>query len=175
MKKFLCMLLAALLALCPLFALATESRENEDIQDTKIVEEEPIDPEEEPVVPPVDIVDDTEDVEKLREELQTVFRLNIRYIYVDGTMAADPYDAILASGTPYSVPSPVISGYTASQTLISGTMPDRDLQFTVIYVSEDATDGVFDMADIQSLYSLDDYETPLGLGFIVSNVGYSGE
>ncbi len=175
MKKFLCMLLAALLAVCPLFALATESRENEDIQETKIVEEEPIDPEEEPEIPEVGIVPDTEDVENLREELQTVFRLNIRYIYVDGSVAADPYDAILAAGTPYSVPSPTITGYTASQVLISGTMPDRDLQFTVIYVSENGTYDVFDMAEIQSLYSFGDYETPLGVGFLVSNIGYSGE
>ena len=56
--------------------------------------------------------------------------------------------------------SPVIPGYTATMLRVSGTMPDRDLEYTVIYIPENAR-----------LIPIEDYNIPLGLGEIWMHVG----
>ncbi|MBQ9951413.1 MAG: DUF11 domain-containing protein, partial [Clostridia bacterium] len=78
--------------------------------------------------------------------------LTIYYVYEDGTTAAATYDKRIGVGNKYSVTSPYIPGFTASIQVVSGTMPNRDLVFTVIYVP-------------------DVYEVPMNIGNVTMNVG----
>lgn len=59
--------------------------------------------------------------------------LTIYYLLSDGSQAADPYSAVVAVGTDYSVPSPVVSGYQTDRYTVSGTMGESDEIITVIY------------------------------------------
>lgn len=61
------------------------------------------------------------------------FQLTIHYVYAEGGKASDDYAASVTFGNPYSVNSPVIDGYTADTTVVSGTMPAENVEVTVIY------------------------------------------
>ena len=87
-------------------------------------------------------------------------RLTIWYIYWDGRTAAPTYRHIYWPGDDYDVVSPVIPGYTATMLRVSGTMPDRDMEYTVIYIPENS-----------KLIPIEDYSIPLGLGEIYMHVG----
>lgn len=64
---------------------------------------------------------------------KNVFNLTIHYVYAEGGKASDDYAASVTFGNPYSVNSPVIDGYTADTTVVSGTMPAENVEVTVIY------------------------------------------
>ena len=83
--------------------------------------------------------------------------MTIKYVYEDGTVAAKTYTATYQKGKTYSVTSPVLDGYTASEKVVKGTMPGNDVLVTVIYTG---TAGPAPEPD-----------TPLGLGVIYFNVG----
>ena len=171
MKKMMSVFLALLMALLPLWALAADSIENIVIPDTRVVEVDAIDPTE-PVVPPtVEIVRDTEPVAELQEELQTLYRLTIYYVYADGTTAAPTYDTFMQEGEAYSVPSPEIDGFFTATPLVNGVMPARNKQITVVYLSAETETAAFPYSEMTMLFDWTDYETPLGLGFSVMNVG----
>ena len=96
--------------------------------------------------------------EKPKPEPRRTFNLTIRYVYQNGKRAAASYNrGGLKNGETFDITSPVIAGYTASETVVSGTVYNRDIKVTVIYTA----DGV----------NLDDYGVPLGLGNITMNVG----
>ncbi len=59
--------------------------------------------------------------------------VTIKYIYEDGTTAAESYTAELEEGTEYSIDSPTITDYTPDQTNITGTVPDSDVEHVVTY------------------------------------------
>ena len=60
--------------------------------------------------------------------------VTIKYIYEEnGKEAAPTYQNTFAPGTDFSVTSPVISDYNADQALVSGTVKDSNLEFTVVY------------------------------------------
>jgi hypothetical protein len=61
------------------------------------------------------------------------YNLTIHYVFADDTEASADYTAQVAYGTPYSVESPVIAGYTADQLTVEGTMPAQDVELTVVY------------------------------------------
>lgn len=61
------------------------------------------------------------------------FQLTIKYVYEDNTVAQSDHSETLTVGDSYSVDSPTIDGYTADQTTVSGTMPARNVEVTVIY------------------------------------------
>ena len=84
--------------------------------------------------------------------------LTIYYIYWDGRKAAETHYAIHWPGEYYDVVSPVIPGYRATILEIAGVMPNRDLEFTVVYWPPEDT-------------LIEDYETALGLGIIYMHVG----
>jgi hypothetical protein len=67
------------------------------------------------------------------------YTLTIDYEYEDTTTAAASHVETLNVGNPYSVVSPVIPGYTASQTTVSGTMPADDVTVLVVYTAIDYT------------------------------------
>jgi len=96
--------------------------------------------------------------EKPKPEPRRTFNLTINYAYQNGKRAAASYNrGGLKNGETFDITSPVIAGYTASETVVSGTIYNRDIKVTVIYTA----DGV----------NLDDYGVPLGLGNITMNVG----
>jgi uncharacterized repeat protein (TIGR02543 family) len=68
--------------------------------------------------------------------------LTINYIYSDGTTAKDTYSASVANGANYSVTTPVITGYTADNLVISGTMPTQDVTETVTYTKNSYTNTI---------------------------------
>lgn len=122
------------------------------------------------------------EIEKIIEEVQTTYRLTIYYIYQDGSTAAPTYTEQLDEGTPYAVTSPTIEGYTPTRALVSGIMPARDMQYTVIYIPappknpEDPTDEDPGTEDPEPdtgnpLKTIEDYEIPLGLGATMMNLG----
>lgn len=61
-------------------------------------------------------------------------KVTIKYIYEEtGKEAAPTYRSEFQPGTDFSVTSPVISGYSADKTVVSDTVGDHDLEFTVVY------------------------------------------
>ncbi len=90
------------------------------------------------------------------------YTLTIYYIYDDGRTAWETYQATHWPGDKYSVTSPVIPGYFCSMKLVEGVMPQRDVEYTVIYSPKKAG---------RKYYNIDDYGTPLGLGIIYMHVG----
>ncbi len=87
------------------------------------------------------------------------YTLTILYVYQDGTEAAETYTEVLHFGDEYSVESPVIQTYFANKQKVEGVMPARDVTVTVIY------------AKYPVIITIDDFETPLGLGLGSINVG----
>jgi len=66
-------------------------------------------------------------------------KLTIRYVFLDGTKAAETYSGTVLTGEQYSIESPNIPGYVALKIRIAGTNPGRDEQYTVLYVPEGMT------------------------------------
>lgn len=90
----------------------------------------------------------------------SIYNLTVYYLYTDGGEAAAPYSNPYEEGDPYNVISPTIPEYTCTRGAVSGTMPGRNLSYVVYYMKG----GV-------GYTILDDYDTPLGLGNIVINIG----
>ena len=65
-----------------------------------------------------------------------IYLLTIHYIYESGEMAAEDYSNRQSYGSTFNVESPIISGFVADNEVILGTMPARDIEFTVIYKSD---------------------------------------
>ncbi len=114
----------------------------------------------------VEIPTTPSEIEDIIEEHQTVYRLTVHYIYYDGRTAAATYTAQLDVGAAYSVISPEISGYIPSTYVVSGVMPARNVEYTVVYIP---IEGL--MRPGSPLLTIEDYETPLGLGASIMNVG----
>lgn len=57
----------------------------------------------------------------------------MKYVYENGDTAAKTYSESFKSGDPYSVGSPSIIGYTPDKVLVSGVMPDKNMEFIVVY------------------------------------------
>ena len=106
------------------------------------------------------------EIEEIIEEYQTVYRLTINYIYLNGDPAAPTHVEQLNVGEAFNVPSPELPGYTPTQVVVSGTMPSRNLEYTVIYIpNAPGTDTP------TSFLRIDDYETALGFGVSFMHVG----
>jgi len=117
------------------------------------------------------------EIEEIIEELQTIYRLRIRYIYPDGSPAAPAYLNQLDVGTPFDVPSPEITGYIPTVIAARGVMPARDMEYTVIYIpnivpeEEEGDDPSKPGKGGPSYFTIEDYETPLGFGASMMNLG----
>lgn len=59
--------------------------------------------------------------------------VTIKYIYEDGTPAAESYVEELEEGLGYNVISPDIDNYEPDQLKVEGTIADQDIEYTVIY------------------------------------------
>ena len=77
--------------------------------------------------------------------VKPIHTLTINYVYSEsaGTMAgrtaADSYSVDVREGSVYKRTSPVIAGYQASQEVVQGTMPKKDLTITVEYNPTEAS------------------------------------
>ena len=69
-----------------------------------------------------------------------IYTLTIHYVYENGETAAGDYFAEQPAGVTFAVDSPVITGYTASQTVVTGTQPAGNIEITVVYKAEDPAD-----------------------------------
>ena len=90
-------------------------------------------------------------------EDEGTYRLTIQYRYLDGRQAAPTYTETHQAGETYSVQSPAITGFRPSRTRVTGVQPARDVVITVLYVEDTIT--------------IDDIDTPLGIGQVYINVG----
>ena len=72
---------------------------------------------------------------------ELLYTLSVVYQFSDGTPASDIVIKHLEAGTPYSIVSPVITGYTADKPTVSGTMPENDLRIVVTYSKDSGTEG----------------------------------
>ena len=109
-------------------------------------------------------------IQEIIEEYQTVYRLTVHYIYLGGGTAAPTHTEQLNAGSSYYVASPGIPGYTVSTKAVSGVLPARDMEYTVVYMPISSSgsgsgSGSGSDADEQPTFlTIEDYETPLGLG-----------
>lgn len=90
---------------------------------------------------------------------QLIYKLTIYYIFEDGTTAHKEYEAKLTAGEKFAVESPEIEGYKPNLWMISGEMPARDLNYTVIYMAQNTP------VDLSAATA------PLGIGNVVPNAG----
>ena len=91
--------------------------------------------------------------------VRQIYKLTIYYIFEDGTTAHKEYEAKLYAGEKFEVESPEINGYKPNLWMISGVMPDRNLNYTVIYIARTKP------VEIQEAVA------PLGVGSVVPNTG----
>ena len=91
--------------------------------------------------------------------VRQIYKLTIYYIFEDGTTAHKEYEAKLYADEKFEVESPEINGYKPNLWMISGVMPDRNLNYTVIYIARTKP------VEIQEAVA------PLGVGSVVPNTG----
>ena len=72
---------------------------------------------------------------------ELLYTLSVVYQFSDGTAASDIVIKHLEAGTPYSIVSPVITGYTADKPTVSGTMPENNLRIVVTYNNNSGSEG----------------------------------
>lgn len=94
------------------------------------------------------------------------YAVEIRYIYEDGSQAADTYNEEYESGTAFQITSPLIDGYTADKPVIADIVEDHSLVYVVIYTREDATIPGSDIIDDNLTFL-----APLGVVAYTPNTG----
>ena len=72
---------------------------------------------------------------------ELLYTLSVVYQFSDGTPASDIVIKHLEAGAPYSIVSPVITGYTADKPTVSGTMPENNLRIVVTYNNNSGSEG----------------------------------
>ena len=61
------------------------------------------------------------------------YTLTVKYVFEDNTEAATIYTGFVTYNSGYSVTSPAVTGYTADQLTVSGTMPADNVEVLVTY------------------------------------------
>ena len=61
------------------------------------------------------------------------YTLTVKYVFEDNTEAATTYTGSVTYNSGYSVTSPAVTGYTADQLTVSGTMPADNVEVPVTY------------------------------------------
>ena len=83
--------------------------------------------------------------------------LTVSYKYTDGKKAYDTHTENLDYGVKYTVKSPEITGYTADQATVTGTMSDQDVSVDVVYTAKEYilsfnTDGGSEIKSVTLAY-----------------------
>lgn len=67
-------------------------------------------------------------------EKPSTYKVNVKYIYDDDeSQAHDPYTGEYKPGDDFSIPSPVIDGFTPNIVKVTGTVENKDLTYIVRY------------------------------------------
>ena len=99
-----------------------------------------------------------EDIEVTVTYKQSFNTLIVRYVSItNGRQVAEPVVMELKKNDKYTVFTPVVEGYTALQSEVSGIMPDAHRTVTVFMVPEGAS------AEGHQRIEIEDYGTPLGV------------
>ena len=106
-------------------------------------------------------------IEEIVEEVQPVYEVTIVYIDIDGNPIADPTVTPVEVGKPIEIPLPETpNGFKPPKPGVVPVMPARDVEYAVVYIPEEKlNDPKF------YLFTIDDYDTPLGLGASQMNIG----
>jgi hypothetical protein len=91
--------------------------------------------------------------------------LTVRYVYMTGLTAAPTVQELHQPADAYDVLSPVIPNYVATLLRVTGTMPDHDVEFVVIYTPAPTP------VPPETPTIIEEPETPLGLGGGSLNAG----
>ncbi len=91
---------------------------------------------------------------------RTVYTLTVYYRFLNGMEAAPTVIEIHSDGETYEVVSPQIPGFTASEAVIRGIMPARDVVAVVLYMPNGTPSVTIETSGL-----------PLGLGLAISNAG----
>ncbi len=128
-----------------------------------VIDVDSSDPDDDPPPPPVvEIVETPTEFEEVYEDINTTHEVVITYISIDGTPIGDPVTMTVETGETIDIPTLPIESFNSTPIGFNEIMPNRDTQVTVIYVPEG-----FD----EELLNIGDYNTPLGLGASMMNVG----
>lgn len=86
---------------------------------------------------------------KVKKAPDTV-TITVHYVYSDGTQAApDKTETVKVEfGTIYNIYSPTIEGYTPDKSVIAGSSPDTDMEFTVTYTKNTEPEPAPESKDI---------------------------
>ena len=132
-------------------------------------------PETEPEEPPAEIpeiefivstdIENIPEIEQIIEDIKTEYHVTVSYILPDGTPIADPRGEVVSVGDRVSDEPPEIPGYVPIVLHLDDEMPNRNVEHTVIYLPEEQ------YKNLKSFFTIDDYDSPLGLGYSAMNVG----
>ena len=159
MRKFLCILFVSMIAFFSV-ALAADSPTGSSV--TEITVEEPAPPIEIIVLPPAEI---PPEIGQIIEDITAEYHVTVSYILPDGTPVEEPISHIAIVGEMVSVDLPEIPGYVPVVLYPAVEMPGRDVEYAVIYLPEEL------YSSLALFFTVEDYDTPLGLGYTVLNVG----
>ena len=107
----------------------------------------------------------TEDTVVIVRYRPMTWKMRIRYLYPDGTEAAEPYETEIRTGEPFDTESPAIPGWRPVRLRVSGVNSGRNENYTVLYVPEDTADCV----------DMDDLRIPADLGDAYFQAGICAE
>lgn len=94
----------------------------------------------------------------IQRQLFEEYTLTIYYRTLDGKEVFPLYYDKYREGDPYDIESPVLAGYRATLLRVTGNMPGRNVEVTVLYIPEGTV-------------VIDEFEAPLGVGQMVINKG----
>ena len=112
--------------------------------------------------PEIDIIHNPPEVEQLIEDLQTTYQVTVNYVALDGTPVGEPVKQQVDVGEEFTIPLPPVVNFQPVSDPVEQTMPARDVEYTVIYLPDDFADELID---------INGYNTPLGIGNSVMNLG----
>ena len=106
-------------------------------------------------------------IEEIVEEVQPVYTVTVVYIDIFGNEISKPTSTPVKVGKPIEIPMPENpQGLVTSKPSVFDFMPTRDVEYTVVYIPEELLKN-----PNFYLFTIDDYETPLGLGASQMNIG----
>ena len=105
-------------------------------------------------------------IEDIVEDVQPVYTVTVTVIDIFGNEVETPTTTPVPVGQPIEIPTPE----NTRKPSIFETMPARDVEYTVIYIPDELLNN-----PNFYLLTIDDYDTPLGLGAMQMNIGHCVE
>ena len=95
--------------------------------------------------------------------------LTVKYVFAGGETAHETYTEQLKYGSSYSVPSPTIEGYTASDLTVSGVVSSFDTIIEVKYTA-DEIETEAETKEAQTVVETEEAEDPVNVGNVIAIV-----